>query len=96
MGNKNNSNKKYPISRPHYLVRKIVYSPKNETNLEPDITIRNMTRYILPRAYPLSKSHHENYLRRLNSKNITIQGLQILGGDEYNICLLYTSDAADE
>tara|TARA_B100000282_G_scaffold296701_1_gene279612 strand:+ start:868 stop:2817 length:1950 start_codon:yes stop_codon:yes gene_type:complete len=85
MGNKNNSNKKYPISRPHYLVRKIVYSPKNETNLEPDITIRNMTRYILPRAYPLSKSHHENYLRRLNSKNITIQGLQILGGDEYNI-----------
>tara|TARA_X000000950_G_scaffold288282_1_gene404275 strand:+ start:466 stop:2415 length:1950 start_codon:yes stop_codon:yes gene_type:complete len=85
IGNKNNSDKKYPISRPHYLVRKIVYSPKNETNLEPNITIRNMTRYILPRAYPLSKSHHENYLRRLNSKNITIQGLQILSGDEYNI-----------
>ena len=44
-----------------------------------------MTRYILPRAYPLSKSHHENYLRRLNSKNVSIQGLQILSGDEYNI-----------
>ncbi len=85
IGNKNNSNKKYPISRPHYVVKKIVYSPKNETEFQPNMNIRNMTRFILPRAYPLSRSHHENYLRRLNSNNVTIQGLQILGGDEYNI-----------
>ena len=44
-----------------------------------------MTRYILPRAYPLSRSYHESYLKRLNSKNITIQGLQILSGDELQV-----------
>ena len=44
-----------------------------------------MTRYILPKAYPLSRSYHESYLKRLNSKNVTIQGLQILSGDEYNV-----------
>tara|TARA_A200000159_G_scaffold163734_1_gene190910 strand:- start:58 stop:2085 length:2028 start_codon:yes stop_codon:yes gene_type:complete len=86
----NPNNKKYPISRPHYVVNKIMYSPKNNNQTTPSpppqrMSIRNMTRYILPRAYPLSRSHHENYLRRLNSKNITMQGLQILSGDEFDI-----------
>lgn len=91
VGNKNDTNyKKYPISLPHYKVRRITFEPinntKNNTNPNQQIySIRNMTRYILPRAYPLSRSYHESYLKRLNSKNITIQGLQILSGDELQI-----------
>ena len=89
VGNQNETNpekRKYAISQPHYVVRRIVFqSPqepeKNDTDTP--INIRNMTRYILPRTYPLSRSHHENYLRRLNSRNITIQGLQILNGEDF-------------
>ena len=85
VGNQNNTNpekRKYSISQPHYVVRRISYEPeKNES--DPRMNIRNMSRYILPRTYPLSRSHHENYLRRLNSRNITIQGLQILNGADF-------------
>lgn len=36
----------------------------------------------LPRKYPLSRRHHEHYIKRLNSKNITEQTMEILkGGD---------------
>jgi ATP-dependent metalloprotease FtsH len=67
-------------------VRKITFEPRNNTNPNQQIySIRNMTRYILPKAYPLSRSYHESYLKRLNSKNITIQGLQILSGDELQV-----------
>ena len=45
---------------------------------------------ILPRCameegkkYPLSQSHYENYLKRLNSKNYTIRDNEILSGDEF-------------
>ena len=69
-----------------YIIRRVSLSqpnePENDTNAP--IDIRNMTRYILPRSYPLSRSHHENYLRRLNSRNITIQGLQILNGADFD------------
>ena len=87
VGNKNDTNyKKYPLSLPHYQVRKITFEPRNNTNKNQQYySIRNMTRYILPKAYPLSRSYHESYLKRLNSKNITIQGLQILSGDEYTV-----------
>ena len=87
--NNGDNNKKYPISRPRYVVRNIIYTSKSNNQTIPPpsqrMSIRNMTRYILPRAYPLSRSHHENYLRRLNSKNISIQGLQILSGDDFDI-----------
>ena len=85
LGNGNDTNpekRKYSISRPHYVVRHVSFEPeKNES--DPKMNIRNMSRYILPRTYPLSRSHHENYLRRLNSRNITIQGLQILNGADF-------------
>jgi len=35
------------------------------------------------KKYPLSPNHYENYLKRLNSKNYTIQNDEILGGDEF-------------
>ena len=90
VGNRNDTNpekRKYSISQPHYVIRRVPLQPpnepeKNDTNAP--IDIRNMTRYILPRSYPLSRSHHENYLRRLNSRNITIQGLQILNGADFD------------
>lgn len=83
----NNSENKYPLSKPHYLVNRIVYTPANQSvdNSNQHLSIRNISRFILPRAYPISRSYHENYLKRLNSKNITVQGLQILSGDSYDI-----------
>jgi len=36
------------------------------------------------RKYPLSRRHHEHYLKRLNSKNITEQTLEILKGDDHD------------
>lgn len=35
------------------------------------------------KKYPLSPNHYENYMKRLNSKNNTIQDNGILGGDEF-------------
>jgi len=35
------------------------------------------------KKYPLSQSHYENYLKRLNSKNYTIRDNEILNGDEF-------------
>lgn len=36
----------------------------------------------LHRQYPFSKMYYENYLKRLNSKNISIQNQEILGNDD--------------
>ncbi len=89
VGNKNDTSpekRKYSISQPHYVVRRVSFQSPNEpekNDTDAPIDIRNMTRYILPRSYPISRSHHENYLRRLNSRNITIQGLQILNGADF-------------
>lgn len=33
------------------------------------------------KKYPFSRSYHENYLKRLNSKNITIQSIEILNNN---------------
>jgi ATP-dependent metalloprotease FtsH len=35
-----------------------------------------------PRSYPFSQKYYETYLRRLNSKNITMQNKEILGNDD--------------
>lgn len=35
------------------------------------------------KKYPLSPNHYENYLKRLNSKNNTIQNNEILGDEEF-------------
>lgn len=48
------------------------------------------TFHIVIRRYPLSRPHFEEYLRRLNSQNTTIQHEAILGGDveeEFNVTL---------
>lgn len=90
VGNKNDTSpekRKYSISHPHYVVRRVSFQSPNEpekNDTDAPIDIRNMTRYILPRSYPISRSHHENYLRRLNSRNITIQGLHILNGEDFD------------
>lgn len=36
-----------------------------------------------PKKYPISPNHYENYLKRLNSKNNTIQNNEILGEDDF-------------
>jgi len=35
------------------------------------------------RKYPLSQYHHERYIKRLNSKNYTVQNNEILGSKEF-------------
>ena len=84
----NNQKRDYSISQPHYLIHKLniqhetddkpVSSNDNQKQLPPG----NNSGIILPKTYPLSRPHHEKYLRRLNSKNVTMQGLQIMNGGE--------------
>ena len=45
-------------------------------------TIREPGHALFMRNYPYSRSYYENYLRRLNSKNITIQNQEIMGTNE--------------
>ncbi len=54
------------------------YMPNGEKN-----NINQVNNYQF-RNYPLSKYHHERYLRRLNSRNVTIQNQALLqgGGEE--------------
>jgi cell division protease FtsH len=91
VGNQNGSDsfskRKYHISVPYYLKNNYQHNNQTHTNSSRyanNMLTRNITRFILPRTYPLSRSHHENYLRRLNSKNVTMQELQILNGGEFN------------
>ena len=44
--------------------------------------INSMNKYQF-RNYPLSKYHHERYLKRLNSKNITVQNQALLDGNDF-------------
>jgi cell division protease FtsH len=65
------SSKKYPISRPHNQQNK---KPNQEINIRP-----LFNRF----KYPLSKQYYESYLKRLNSKNSTLQNEEILKGDDF-------------
>uniref|UniRef100_A0A6C0B309 AAA+ ATPase domain-containing protein n=1 Tax=viral metagenome TaxID=1070528 RepID=A0A6C0B309_9ZZZZ len=44
--------------------------------------IREPGHALFMKNYPYSRSYYENYLRRLNSKNITIQNQEIMGTNE--------------
>ncbi len=48
----NNSENKYPLSRPHYLVNRIVYTPTDQSvdNSNQQLSVRNISHFILPRA----------------------------------------------
>lgn len=51
------------------------------------IPIREPNRYNrvnYRKQYPLSRYHHERYLKRLNSRNITEQNQALLGNEEHN------------
>jgi len=47
------------------------------------IPMREPARSFYSRKYPLSRRHHEHYLKRLNSRNITLQTMEILNGHPY-------------
>ena len=67
------------------------YMPINEDNHP---SSENNYRF---RNYPLSKYHHERYLKRLNSRNITIQNQAILqggGGEEIERYKQYAQNAS--
>ena len=66
-----NEPRKYPISRPH---RQIPPPEKKEINIRP-----LFNRF----KYPLSRHYYENYIRRLNSKNISDQNEEILRGEDF-------------
>jgi ATP-dependent Zn protease len=68
---------KYPLSRPHY--DKFLKYIKNTTN-EDDLVEKILER----RNYPFSKKYFENFVKRLNSKNITQQNSEILNNDLFN------------
>ena len=65
------SPKKYPISRPHNNQNR---KPNQEINIRP-----LFNRF----KYPLSKQYYESYLKRLNSKNLTLQNEEIIKGDDF-------------
>jgi cell division protease FtsH len=53
------------------------------------VRVRKPIRELHMKNYPYSRSYYEHYLRRLNSKNITLQNQEILGEDNDN-----TTDAS--
>jgi len=61
------SNKKYPLSMPHHV--------KKTNDSGPPLDMNKM----LNKKYPLSIRHYENYMKRLNSKDPSIQQNTILG-----------------
>jgi cell division protease FtsH len=73
----NPENRKYPISKP-YHVKKTNPKPPNY-NLDNNTTIPHKHQ-----KYPLSKNYFEESIKRLNSKNETIQMDELLRGFEYN------------
>jgi len=50
--------------------------------LSQNIRKRSSILFDSQKQYPFSKNYYENYVRRLNSKNITIQNQEILGNDD--------------
>ena len=71
------SNRDYnPFSRKYY--HQYLQKKPNDTN-DPE-SYRARTNFL--KRYPLSRPHYENQLKKLNSKNETIQNNSILGLDE--------------
>jgi cell division protease FtsH len=62
-----NFDKKYPLSRPHY---------------DKYLHIKNHSEFVdnvlQKKRYPLSKNYYESFIKRLNSKNITLQNNELL------------------
>jgi len=72
--------RKFPLSQPHYLR---VSREKNETRVEEEpLHFRDQKQMMQRRTYSISKtkSFYEEQLKRLNSKNSTIQNHEILEG----------------
>ena len=73
-------NNKYPISRPHY--EKLFNIKNNTDNYE---NVNDFSKNFLQKKnYPFSKNYFENFIKRINSKNITEQNNEILGNDFFN------------
>jgi cell division protease FtsH len=71
-----NEPRKYPISRPHKQL-----NPNQNPNPErKEVNIRSLFNKF---KYPFSRQYYENYIKRLNSKNITEQNEEILRGEEF-------------
>ena len=88
----------FPILTDSFLTRAFVKKNYNciqcyMPNRLDDPSIANNYQF---RNYPLSKYHHERYLRRLNSRNITIQNQAILqgGGEEIERYKQYAQNAS--
>ena len=64
--------RKYPISKPHYI-------KPGDQNIKQDVSEKDPS---LKGKYPLSKNYHENYIKKLNSRNETEQLETILGDDD--------------
>ena len=72
------SNRDYnPFSRKYY--HQYLQKKPNDTN-DPESYRARTTNFL--KRYPLSRPHYENQLKKLNSKNETIQNNSILGLDE--------------
>ena len=73
----NPENRKYPISKPYHVKKT---NPKSrDSNLDNNTTIPHNHK-----KYPISKNYFEESVKRLNSKNETIQMDELLRGFEYN------------
>lgn len=58
-------------------------------------TFRQPVHVLQMRNYPYSRSYYEHYVRRLNSKNITIQNQEILGTNENGTQNPFMDDLAE-
>ena len=88
----------FPILTDSFLARPFVKKNYNciqcyMPNKLDDPSIANNYQF---RNYPLSKYHHERYLKRLNSRNITIQNQALLqgGGEEIERYKQYAQNAS--
>ena len=70
---------KYPISIPHY--EKFLKQKNNTQNKELEEIKEEL---LQKKIYPFSKNYYENFIKRLNSKNITQQNNEILNNDIFN------------
>ena len=75
-----NTKPKYPISRPHHNNNAIKRLENANQPFQPNDN-NNQTTFV-KKHHPISKNHYESYIKRLNSKNQSIQDSGILGEDD--------------